>query len=123
MMNEQDFTGFLRNYETLKRFGERYRADAALRARIAGGDYSDLEAEVPPGVEIRVVQQTADTHYCQLPPDPNAQLGDQALENVAGGTGDDGVPVSSLGTAASLGSIPSSISSASCAGSIGSVRV
>ena len=124
MMTEQDFAGFLRNYETLRRFGERYRADAALRARIAGGDYSDLGAEVPPGVELRVVQQTADTHYCQLPPDPNVRLQDRTLESVAGGIrGSSTPPVSSVGTVGSLGSIPSTVSSAGSAGSVSSVQV
>ena len=118
-MNDETFAAFMENHDTLKRFGERYRADAALRDRIAGGDYSDLDVEVLPGVEIRVVQETADVHYCPLPPDPNKQLGDQSLEAVAGGS----TPVSTAATAGTVGTIPSCIGSFGSAGSLSSVHV
>ena len=120
-MDEQAHAGFLRNYGTLRRFGERYRADAALRARIAAGDRSDLDAELPAGVEVRVVQQTPETHYFLLPPDPNARVQDRSLEGVAGGSGN--APLSTIGSVGSLGSIPSTASSAGSAGSISSVQV
>ena len=119
MMTDESFASFLQNHETMKRFGERYRADAALRDRIAGGDYADLDMEIPPGVEVRMVQETPDTHYCPMPPDPNTRLGDKALENVAGGT----TPVSTAGSIGTLASLPSCLSSASSAGSISSVEV
>ena len=119
MMNDETFSAVAQNHETMKRFGERYRADAALRERIAGGDYSDLDMEIPPGVEVRMVQETRDTRYCPMPPDPNTQLGDKALENVAGGT----TPVSTAGSIGTLASLPSCLSSASSAGSISSVEV
>ena len=122
-MDEQAHAGFLRNYGTLQRFGERYRADAALRARIAAGDRSDLDAELPAEVEVRVVQQTPETHYFLLPPDPNVQVQDRALEGVAGGTGSGNAPLSTIGSVGSLGSIPSTASSAGSAGSISSVQV
>ena len=119
MMNEEGFAAFLQNRETLQRFSERYRADAALRDRLAGGDYSDLDVEVPPGVEIRVVLETADTYYCPMPPDPNAQLEDQALDAVAGGN----TRVSTVATAGTAGSFPSCIGSFGSAGSLSSVEV
>ena len=122
MMNEESFSAFLRNQETLQRFGERYRADAALRDRIAAGDRADLDVEVREGVEVRVVQQTAETRYFLLPPDPNAQLEDRTLESVAGGSSGN-APLSSVGTVGSLGSIPSTVSSAGSAGSVSSVQV
>ena len=122
-MDEQAHAGFLRNYGTLKRFGERYRADPALRARIAAGDRSDLDAELPAEVEVRVVQQTPGTHYFLLPPDPNVQVQDRALEGVAGGIGSGNAPLSTIGSVGSLGSIPSTASSAGSAGSISSVQV
>ena len=51
-------------FEALARFGERYRADAEVRARIARGDVSDLGGlNLPPEMEFRVVEQTADTYY------------------------------------------------------------
>ena len=119
MMNEEIFAAFLQNQETLKRFGERYRADAALRDRIAGGDYSDLDIEIPPGVEVRVALETPDTRYCPMPPDPNLQLEDQALDAVAGGN----TRVSTVASAGTLGSIPSCLGSFGSAGSISSVEV
>ena len=114
-MNDAGFSAFLQNHENLKRFSARYRGDAAVRDRIAGGDYSDLDFEVPPGVEVRVTLETADTYYCPMPPDPNAQLADQALAGVAGGRG--GTHVSSAATAST---IPSCLGSAS---SISSVEI
>ena len=122
-MDEQAHAGFLQNYETLRRFGARYRADAALRARIAAGDRSDLDAELPAEVAVRVVQQTPETHYFLLPPDPNTRIQDRSLEGVAGGTGSGNAPLSTIGSVGSLGSIPSTVSSAGSAGSISSVQV
>ena len=119
MMTEQGFADFLQNHETLKRFSARYRDDAALRARIAGGDYSELDMEIPPGVEVRMAQETPETYYCPMPPDPNTRLGDQALETVAGGT----TPVSSVGSVGTLASFPSCLSSAGSVGSLSSVEV
>ena len=119
MMNEESFSAFLQNRETLQRFSERYRADAALRDRLAGGDYSDLDVEVPPGVEIRVVLETPDTYYCPMPQDPNQQLGDEALDGIAGGN----THVSTVATAGTVGSIPSCIGSFGSAGSLSSVEV
>ena len=75
------------SFETLRRFGERYRADAAVRARVGSGDYSALELELPAGTEVRVLEQTPDTYYFPLPPEPNPPLSDEMLESVAGGTG------------------------------------
>lgn len=73
------------SFEALLRFGERYRADAAVRARVAAGDFSDLDLELPEGVEVRVVEQSADAYYFPLPPQPHTVLSDEALEAVAGG--------------------------------------
>ena len=119
MMTDQGFNAFLQNHETLKRFSARYRADAALRDRIAGGDYTDLDMAIPPGVEVRVALETPDTRYCPMPPDPNTRLGDQALENIAGGS----TPLSSVGSVGTLATIPSCLSSAGSAGSLSSVHV
>ena len=75
------------SFEFLRQFGERYRADAAVRARVGNGDYSDLELELPEGTELRVLEQTPDTYYFPLPPEPNALLSDKVLERVVGGVG------------------------------------
>ena len=75
-------------FETLMRFGERYRADAEVRARIARGDASDLGLALEPGVEVRVAEQTADTVYFPMPPEPTMRLSDEALGGVSGGSDD-----------------------------------
>ena len=120
MMNDETFAAFAQNHETLKRFAERYRADAALRDRIAGGDHSDLSAEVREGVEVRVLEQTPETHYFLMPQDPNAQVQDQALESVVGGSSP---PLSTAACVGSVGSIPSTVSSLGSAGSVSTVEV
>ena len=74
------------SWEALQEFGTRYRADAAVRARVAGGDYSDLELQLPRGMELRVMEQTADTFYFPLPPDPNSVLADETLLGMSGGS-------------------------------------
>ena len=73
------------SFEALMEFATRYRADAAVRARIESGDYSDLELEVPEGTEIRVMENTPDTLYFPLPPNPHSSLSDKDLDKVAGG--------------------------------------
>ena len=68
---------------------ERYRSDAALRSRIDSGDMEDalsaLGLVLPPGVEARIVVNTADTFHVVMPPDPNSELSDEMLTAVAGG--------------------------------------
>ena len=69
-------------------FARRYRADADVRARIAHGDTSDLDratAGIPDEMDIRIVEQTADTFYLPLPPAPSEVLSDEALGAVSGG--------------------------------------
>ena len=103
---------------------ERYRSDAALRSRIDGGDVedslSDLGLVLPPGAEIRIAVNTADTVHVVMPPDPNIELSDEALSAVAGGKS--AGSAGSVGTAGTFGcsSSPSSVSSAGTAGSAGS---
>lgn len=77
--------GIRETWEALAQFGERYRAEAAVRARVASGDLSDLDLEIPEGMEFRVMEQSADTYYFPLPPAPNPALSDKMLEAVAGG--------------------------------------
>ena len=77
--------GLREAWKALAQLGERYRADAAVRARVANGDLSDLDLELPAGMELRVVEQSADTFYFPLPPAPNPALSDRMLEAVAGG--------------------------------------
>ena len=115
MMTDQEFATHQETYEALQRFAGRYRSDQALYDRIAGGDYSDLYAEVPAGAEVRIVTQTPDTYYMLMPEDPNRATADRTLESVAGGstTGS----ASSIFTASSFPSCLGCGSSASSASS------
>ena len=62
-------------------FRERLAADPA--AALAG---AGLQSELPAGVDrVSVVENTADTFHVIFPPNPNALLGDAALDAVAGG--------------------------------------
>ena len=71
-------------HKALDRFYERYCLDPEVRARLARGDLSDLG--LPEGIEIRIVEQSADTYYFPLPPEPDAAVSDAALASVAGGS-------------------------------------
>ena len=114
-MTEQQHEAFRANHAALRRFARRYRADPALRARLAAGDRTDLHVGVPAGIEVRVVEQVPEVHYFLMPADPNTVAPDRALESVAGGsTG------GTLGTVGSLGSVPSTASSAGTVGSVSS---
>ena len=111
MMTDQELEIYREKHAALRRFAERYRGDAALRGRIAGGDYSDLYMPVPEGARVRVVAETADTYYFPMPDDPNALVSEHALEAVAGG--------STRGTASSAGTVGCIPSTVSSIGSVG----
>lgn len=118
MMTDQEFATHQETYDALQRFAGRYRADEAMRARISGGDYSDLYAEVPADAEVRIVTQTPDTYYMLMPEDPNRATADRTLESVAGG--------STTGSASSVftaSSFPSTLGCGSSAGSASSAEV
>ena len=85
MAGKEHEIGHAESWEALQAFGMRYRADAAVRAQVGSGDYSDLELELPEGTEVRVLEQTPDTFYFPLPPKPNPALSDEKLQAVAGG--------------------------------------
>lgn len=112
MMTEKEFNGYVAGYEALARFGARYRADASLRARIDGGDYSDLELEVPAGAAVRVVHQTPEVFYMPMPEKPNAALADQELISVAGGS-------ACIGSALTVMCMVGTVSSGASVGSAG----
>ena len=71
---------------------ERATRDQAFRQELVrdpkGVIQRELSVEIPPGVDIRVVEESPTTSYLVLPPAPVAsgqQLSDRDLEAVAGG--------------------------------------
>ena len=103
-------------------FANRYRNDAGLRSRIEGGDVADSLTELgivlPPGIEARIVANTADTFHIVMPPDPNAELSDEALSMVAGGKS--ASTAGSAGTVGTIGSVCGTAGTVSTAGSAAS---
>ena len=116
MMTDQEYGAFVENQALLRRFAERWRGDAAVRERIAGGDASDLDVEVSGELEIRVVEQSPEVYYLPMPANPNAEVSDQMLEAITGGSG----TASSAGTNSTASSLPSCLLSASTIGTLGS---
>ena len=86
-MNREKPDKLAESIEATRQFAERYRADPEVRSRVARGDVSDLGLELPAGVEVKVVEQSADTYYFTLPPPSLAVLSGEMLEVVSGGTG------------------------------------
>ena len=71
-----------------------YREDAGFRNRLATNPAAALAEtglELPAGIDrVRVSENTATTFHVIFPPSPNARLGDEALMEVAGGSGGSG---------------------------------
>lgn len=117
MLTDQEYAAYRESYDSLRRLAARCRADAGLRARIESGDRAGLELlEVPAGVELRVVEQSPERYYLPLPPNPNAVIAESQLEGVAGGS-------STLSSAGTASTIPSSVSTLGTAGSASAADV
>ena len=111
MMTDQDYEEYRQGYDVMLQNSALYHRDAALRERLEAGDtQAAIEAfrmrDVPPGMEVRVVAQSPEVYYLQLPPDPNTTMNDALLGTVVGGDG--------ATTASSAGTIPSTISTIGC---------
>ena len=64
--------------------------DPELRERMQtspSGVLREQGVDILPGMELQVVESSADVRYFVLPPDPNAGLAEANLDAVAGGTG------------------------------------
>ena len=62
--------------------------DEAFKARLKKNPVAVLKEvgyELPPGLEIEVVESTEKKAYLVLPPKPSGELSDDDLENIAGG--------------------------------------
>ncbi len=74
----------------MTRFADKYRKEPDLRARIEENPiavFTGYGIELPPGTDIRVVEDTAEVFHFTMPFAPNADLTDEQLDRVAGGTG------------------------------------
>lgn len=115
----------LNSHEYLKEFANQYHADAALRARVDGGDLSPLAEPLGldqhPNIEFRVAASTADTYYLLMPPDPAAVLSDETMSGVTGGVGTTASTAGSVGSGGSMitSTTPSTFSTLGSAGSAG----
>jgi hypothetical protein len=69
---------------------------------------------VPPGVEVRVHENTATVVNFTLPPQPSEELSDEQLDAVAGGD-----TAGSAGTISCLGTVCSTYGTAGSAGTVG----
>lgn len=93
----------------------RTRMETDPRAALA-----EQGVEIPESLDVRVVVNDASTMHIVFPPDPNETLLDEALSSVNGG-----IQASSAATvtsASTLGSIPSTVSSAATASTLSSAR-
>lgn len=71
--------------------------------------------DTPRGVEVRVVENTANIVYLVLPPQPSEEISDEQLEQVAGGN-----TLGSAGSVSSVGSVGTLFSCLLTMGSVGS---
>jgi len=107
--------------EYAKRYGQlvaRAWGDAAFKARLLAEPAAVLAEHgipVPPGVEVRAVENTDRVLYLALPPAPSDELSDEQLDAVAGGD-----TASTGGTAGTVASFTSTLSSVFCVGTAGS---
>jgi hypothetical protein len=89
--------------ESAKRWGQlvaRAWGDAAFKARLLadpGPALAEQGIQLPPGVEVRVHENTPAVVHLTLPPRPSEELSDEQLDAVAGGD-----TASSMGSASTL---------------------
>lgn len=91
--------------------------DDAYKARLKADPNGVLAEEglvVADGIELRVVENTDDVVYMTVPAAPSEELGDEALEAIAGGS-----TAGSASTVGSVGSASCPFSTVSTGGSVG----
>ena len=65
-------------------------SDAEFKAELLADPmkvFKENSMEVPEGIEVRIVENTADTLHFILPPEPSDALSDEQLVAAAGGGG------------------------------------
>ena len=113
-----------RSLAKLQSFTDACTSDADFREWIKSdirSAFSELAIELPPDVEVRVFENSADTYFVVLPPDPNVALEDESLTAVAGGkTMSSGGSMGSASTFSTSVVTLGSAATASTAGTAGS---
>ena len=75
---------------TMASFADKYRKEPDFRARMEEDPvavFAGYGIEMPAGTDIRLVEDTAEVFHFTLPFEPHADLTDEQLDWVAGGTG------------------------------------
>ena len=74
----------------IKDFARQYQTDASFRADVDANPHAafrKIGLPIPEGTEVKFIQSTDSTTYVALPPDPNTEVQDESLENLAAGNG------------------------------------
>ena len=105
-----------------KQYGQvvaRAWADEDFKQRLLTNPAATLQAEgiaVPQGVELRAVENTDKVMYFMLPPKPGAELSDEQLDQLAGGTtAGSATTIMSLGTICGIASTLGAATTVGCA--------
>ena len=84
---KNDVSAFVKSAE-MAQFFRKYQESPELRARAEAEPRAVLAEHgirMPPGHDVRVVANTAETFHVVMPPDPNVALAEEDLAAVAGG--------------------------------------
>lgn len=96
---------------------ELFHGDAGFRSRLETDGPAMLREigyDLPVGADVKVVANTSAVMHVVFPPDPNAELGDEALTVVSGGS-----TAGTAGTLGTLGTIPGTWATFFSAGTAG----
>ena len=104
---KSDYQEITRVLDALTSLADKSANDESVMTNLGANPHGELTArgvEIPEGVDINIVANSADTIYLVLPPDPNTPLADEALGTVSGGIIGSGKPNS-----ACYGSVASTV--------------
>jgi hypothetical protein len=93
-------------------------SDEAFKERLLADPDATLAEQgipIPPGVEVRVHENSAAVVHLALPPKPGDDLSDEQLDAVAGG----GDTAGTAGTLSTLSCVTGSLSTGACGGTVG----
>jgi hypothetical protein len=107
--------------EYAKQYGQlvaRTWSDEAFKQRLLaapGPTLAEQGIPIPPGVEVRMHENTPTVFHLALPPQPGEELSDEQLEAIAGGD-----CMGSAGSFGTAGTFTGTLSTFACAGTAGS---